>query len=148
MTTIENSCGSPPFCVRVSAGPGGFFRPMDESSRRFSLHSLPILRVERQDFSAKVVWFNSICLVVWNILEHQFYVPRNIGNLIIPIDEVIFFRGVALQTTNQQFFGSWKIDRTRHGVRNRFLSAKLLVNTCCNPHRNRFTSRMYHFYTC
>ena len=32
-------------------------------------------------------------------LEHQFYVPINIGLLIIPIDELIFFRGV--QTTNQ-----------------------------------------------
>ena len=32
-------------------------------------------------------------------LEHQFYFPRNIGFLIIPIDEIIFFRGV--QSTNQ-----------------------------------------------
>ena len=30
---------------------------------------------------------------------HQFYFPRHIGNFIIPIDELIFFRGV--QTTNQ-----------------------------------------------
>ena len=29
-------------------------------------------------------------------LEHQFYFPINIGFLIIPIDELIFFRGVAL----------------------------------------------------
>ena len=27
---------------------------------------------------------------------HEFYFPINIGNLIIPIDELIFFRGVAL----------------------------------------------------
>ena len=30
---------------------------------------------------------------------HQFYVPRNIGFLIIPIDELIFFRGVAQPPT-------------------------------------------------
>ena len=29
-----------------------------------------------------------------------FYVPRNIGNLIIPIDELIFFRGVAQPPTS------------------------------------------------
>ena len=29
-------------------------------------------------------------------LEHQFYFPIYIGLLIIPIDELIFFRGVAL----------------------------------------------------
>ena len=33
-------------------------------------------------------------------LEHQFYFPINIGNLIIPIDEVIFFRGVAQPPTS------------------------------------------------
>ena len=26
---------------------------------------------------------------------HEFYVPMFVGNVIIPIDEVIFFRGVA-----------------------------------------------------
>ena len=33
-------------------------------------------------------------------LEHQCYFPRNIGLLIIPLDEVIFFRGGG-PTTNQ-----------------------------------------------
>ena len=33
-------------------------------------------------------------------LEHQFYFPINIGNVIIPIDEVIFFRGVAQPPTS------------------------------------------------
>ena len=42
-------------------------------------------------------------LVVW--LPSMNYFPRNIGNVIIPIDELIFFRGV--QTTNQLFF-QWK----------------------------------------
>ena len=32
-------------------------------------------------------------------LEHQIYFPINIGNLIIPIDELIFFRGVAQPPT-------------------------------------------------
>ena len=32
-------------------------------------------------------------------LEHQFYFPINIGFLIIPIDELIFFRGVAQPPT-------------------------------------------------
>ena len=31
---------------------------------------------------------------------HEFYFPRNIGCLIIPIDEVIFFRGVAQPPTS------------------------------------------------
>ena len=34
-------------------------------------------------------------------LEHQFYFPINIGFLIIPIDELIFFRGVAQPPTSQ-----------------------------------------------
>ena len=33
-------------------------------------------------------------------LEHQFYFPINIGLLIIPIDELIFFRGVAQPPTS------------------------------------------------
>ena len=39
-------------------------------------------------------------LVVWNI----FYFPRNIGFLIIPSDELIFFRGVAQPPTSFAFF--------------------------------------------
>ena len=37
-----------------------------------------------------------IWLVVWNI----FYFPIDIGILIIPIDEIIFFRGVAEPPTS------------------------------------------------
>ena len=33
---------------------------------------------------------------------HQFYFPINLGNVIIPIDDLIFFRGV--QTTTKQWF--------------------------------------------
>ena len=42
--------------------------------------------------------FQSIAIAIagWWFGCHQFYFPRNIGNVIIPIDEVIFFRGVAL----------------------------------------------------
>ena len=36
---------------------------------------------------------------------HQFYFPRNIGNVIIPIDEVIFFRGVAQPPTSHCLTG-------------------------------------------
>ena len=43
-----------------------------------------------------------IWLVVWNINFIFPYFPINIGFLIIPIDELIFFRGV--QTTNQILF--------------------------------------------
>ena len=39
---------------------------------------------------------------IGNNLEHQFCFPINVGFLIIPIDELIFFRGV--QTTNQSRF--------------------------------------------
>ena len=38
-------------------------------------------------------------------LEHQFYFPINIGLLIIPIDELIFFRGVAQPPTRQSKVG-------------------------------------------
>ena len=34
---------------------------------------------------------------------HQFYSPINIGNVIIPIDELIFFRGVAQPPTRTCF---------------------------------------------
>ena len=37
-------------------------------------------------------------------LEHQFYFPKNIGFLIIPIDELMFFRGVAQPPTSITFF--------------------------------------------
>ena len=40
---------------------------------------------------------------------HDFYFPTKIGFLIIPIDELIFFRGV--QTTNQHRIGWWEILR-------------------------------------
>ena len=36
---------------------------------------------------------------------HQFYFPRNIGNVIIPIDDVIFFRGVVEPPTSY----SWRL---------------------------------------
>ena len=36
---------------------------------------------------------------------HQFYVPINIGNLIIPIDELIFFRGVGIQPPTSETCG-------------------------------------------
>ena len=42
-----------------------------------------------------------------------FYFPRNIGNVIIPIDELIFFRGVTLAHQPQEYdchaiaVGSW-----------------------------------------
>ena len=35
----------------------------------------------------------------WWFGWHQFYFPRNLGNFIIPIDELIFFRGVAQPPT-------------------------------------------------
>ena len=43
-----------------------------------------------------------IWLMVWNI----FYFPINIGNVIIPTDELIFFRGAGVPTTNQSWFVS------------------------------------------
>ena len=39
----------------------------------------------------------STCLV--GGLEHDFYFPINLGKFIIPIDEFIFFRGVAQPPT-------------------------------------------------
>ena len=40
-------------------------------------------------------------------LEHQFYFPINIGLLIIPIDELIFFRGVAEPPSRSNYPGSF-----------------------------------------
>jgi hypothetical protein len=34
-------------------------------------------------------------------LEHEFYDFPYLGNFIIPTDELIFFRGVGINTTNQ-----------------------------------------------
>ena len=55
--------------------------------------------VERTKFSGW--WFGC----------HQFYFPINIGNFIIPIDELIFFRGVAQPPTGRWcsffFFNLW-----------------------------------------
>ena len=39
-------------------------------------------------------------------LEHQFYFPISIGLLIIPIDELIFFRGVAQPPTRWKWLSS------------------------------------------
>ena len=54
-------------------------------------------------------WWILIKYLILNILvgglEHQFYFPINIGNVIIPIDELIFFRGVA---KNHQPAKDWR----------------------------------------
>ena len=42
----------------------------------------------------------SVVLFLVGGLEHQFYFPIDIGLLIIPIDELIFFRGVAEPPTS------------------------------------------------
>ena len=48
---------------------------------------------------------------------HDFYFPRNIGFLIIPIDEVIFFRGVAQPPTRQwNIYVSYVLNPYRHMV--------------------------------
>ena len=43
--------------------------------------------------------FMVVSITGWWFGSHQFYFPRNIGLLIIPIDELIFFRGVAQPPT-------------------------------------------------
>ena len=45
-------------------------------------------------------WPKTKYIAGWWFGCHEFYFPINIGFLIIPIDELIFFRGVA-PTTNQ-----------------------------------------------
>ena len=74
-------------------------------------------------------------------LEHQFYFPINIGNVIIPIDELIFFRGF-FSTTNQFFsktnlpsgnqvlFFGWKIPLFTNGSCTRVLGYPRHV--CCH----------------
>ena len=46
---------------------------------------------------------DEIWLVVW--LPSIFYFPMTIGLLIIPTDELIFFRGVAQPPTRYGFYG-------------------------------------------
>ena len=43
-------------------------------------------------------------LVVWNGLEHEFYDFPYIGNVIIPTDELIFFRGVGIPPTSMYIY--------------------------------------------
>ena len=43
-----------------------------------------------------VPWSSDLILAGWWFGCHQFYFPINIGNVIIPIDEIIFFRGVGI----------------------------------------------------
>ena len=56
-----------------------------------------------REFQAFVYGCMDYWLVVW--LTSIFSFPRNIGLLIIPIDEVIFFRGVAQPPTRLYFGG-------------------------------------------
>ena len=62
------------------------------------------LSLSHHDVLKKWKWFvhvvNPIWLVVWNMAFMTF---PSIGNVIIPTDEPIFFRGVGIPyTTNQQ----------------------------------------------
>ena len=55
-------------------------------------------------------WENSGRCEIYHLvggLEHQFYFPINIGFLIIPIDELIFFRGVAQPPTSHGLVQNW-----------------------------------------
>ena len=52
------------------------------------------------------LFHNRQLLSGWWFGCHQFYFPRNIGFLIIPIDELIFFGGVALAHQPVVIFGS------------------------------------------
>ena len=81
---------------------------------RVSTMSNPIIRVEASAMRWLLGWFSRWFLVSWlqktlprankkvwynryGGLVAIFYFPINIGNVIIPIDEVIFFRGVGIQ---------------------------------------------------
>ena len=48
-----------------------------------------------------------IYIIIWLVelggLEHEFYDVPYIGNIIIPTDELIFFRGVGIPPTRQSF---------------------------------------------
>ena len=69
--------------------------------------SIALLREMSQTESLKKKHVAIIWLVVW--LPSIWHFPINIGlGIIIPIDEVIFFRGVA-QTTNQYILIVWDI---------------------------------------
>ena len=75
-------------------------------------------------FNWKLKWF--IYLVGGEWLPSMFYFPRNIGLLIIPIDELIFFRGVAqpptsyyLQSLHIYIYIYRERERDREGERER-----------------------------
>ena len=44
------------------------------------------------------------CITGWWWLEHGFYFSRNIGKFIIPIDKLIFFRGVDIPPTKSALY--------------------------------------------
>ena len=89
----------------------------------FSCRSMQMCRETWRDVCMQ--WFTG-----WWFGCHQFYFPRNIGNVIIPIDELIFFRGVAEPPTRIWFIGHSSIPisvflglrTTTHGVGRQFWS--------------------------
>ena len=81
------SCSLPPYGAPLHGQ--CFWIRWDEFCHRMP-QVLPISRALYKSW-AKHHW-----LVVWLPFFNIFYFPINIGNVIIPIDELIFFRGVAL----------------------------------------------------
>ena len=95
---------------------------MERSSCSIGMHPSTLKKTNHQLRAAMKLAFASHCIeYLVGGLEHQFYFPINIGFLIIPSDEVIFFRGVALahqpdmyETCYFTVFFPWA--RVNHGM--------------------------------
>ena len=76
-----------------------------------------------------------------------FYVPRNIGNLIIPIDELIFFRGVAQPPTRNDDYSSmiiWCFPKMEVAQNDLFMFGEILLEWMMTG-GNRISGNL-HFY--
>ena len=76
-----------------------------------------------------------------------FYVPRNIGNFIIPIDELIFFRGVAQPPTRNDDYSSmiiWGFPKMEVAQNDLFMFGEILLEWMMTG-GNRISGNL-HFY--
>ena len=86
----------------------------------------------------------SYILILVGGLEHQFYFPRNIGNFIIPIDELIFFRGVAEPPTRIEGY-----KMLNHRIYWRFWNSQVKIHIDPSSHRAwKISSTCFNQNTC
>ena len=72
-----------------------------------SVWPIPFLPAKLKNAHLNSTILDNYWLVVWKILEHVF---PYIGNVIIPTDELIFFRGVGQSPTRCPIIGFWAFE--------------------------------------